>query len=303
MNYPTLPFGTVPLASYRLARYAVPLSCCLCTEQNAYDAERCRFCGAPLALTYQIQGQKRPPRMLAVLSPPQAGKTCYLGLLTDILARRDGQLELSTRGAFSVALQQQVISSLAEGWFPPPTLEDPQQWNWIHGRVCPPRGRSWEFVLPDIAGSVLMREIESPHNQPLVAGFLRRSTSVIILLDASRLAVGDRSPDFFAIKTLHYLTELQPPTRQSSTRPVALVLTKVDTCEPARLDPQTWFSRLAPATYQFARRRLKHWAVFAVSIVAGVGYQRVGASVRPFPLRVEPFGLTEPFDWLMKVLS
>jgi GTPase SAR1 family protein len=298
-----LSWTTVPLDSYRLARYATPLPCCLCGEPNPFDADRCRFCGAPVALTHQLLNQKRPPRTLAVFGPPQCGKTSYLGLLTDIMARRATEVELSTRGAFSVALQQQVITALAEGWFPPATTEDPKRWNWVHGRVTPRRGRPWEFILADIAGSALVREVETPSSQPLVSGLLRKSHGAMILLDGAKLAVGDREPDFFAIKCLHYLSELECRNPNCGHLPVALVLTKVDTCEAARLDPQTWIARLAPAAYQFCRRRLKHWALFACSVAAGVGYQRRGASVVPFPLRVEPYGITEPFDWLMKVLS
>ena len=77
-----------PLDSYELRHYAVDIPCFVCDGGNRHDAERCRHCYAPLALTYQAADQRtKKPQMLAVLGPRGAGKTSYLGMLCDCLSR------------------------------------------------------------------------------------------------------------------------------------------------------------------------------------------------------------------------
>ncbi len=293
----------VPLDSYRLARYARPVPCFICGEDNMYDTDRCRHCRAPFALTYQIAGQKRAPNMVAVLSPPRSGKTSFLGMLTDMLSHRSEDLQLTSRGAFSVALQQAAITSLAEGWFPPPTPSDPVGWNWVHCRVRAKRRKHVELLVPDISGQVLCEEIERPHSQPLVNILLRQCVSAMILLDAAQLANGDRTPDFFAMKCISYLSELNTTRHGWAGRPVAIVLTKTDTAPSAWARPTEFLQRCAPGTWLQIQQRLKQVAYFPVSIVGCAAHQRVGSNRVAFPLRVEPRGVTEPLTWLLPKLA
>ena len=95
--------AVLPLDSYRLAQYAIQVPCYICDGPNTMDAEFCRSCHAPMALAHQTAPQKLQPNMLAVLGSAAAGKTVYLGMLTDMLSRHD----------FDLREQQQLRNSLA----------------------------------------------------------------------------------------------------------------------------------------------------------------------------------------------
>ncbi|GIW96411.1 MAG: hypothetical protein KatS3mg110_4452 [Pirellulaceae bacterium] len=290
--------AALPLTSYRLVQSASPIECGLCGEPNGKNAERCRHCGAPLVLSQQLANPKNAPRILAVIGPPESGKTCWIGLWSDIMARRSGHDVYNTYGAFSVAIQHHVVGCLSRGWFPPATEEDPTTWFWLHGSTHH-RKRRLQFVVPDIAGRAVTAAVEASGSQPLVAGLLQLCSAILLTLDGERLAAGDRAPDFWALKALHYLADLSGPQPPAVAKPLALVLTKVDRCEPARDFPDLWLPRLAPATFEYCRRRWKEWGMFCISVAAGAGFQRFGAHVRSFPTRVEPFGLEQPFRWVL----
>jgi len=294
----------VPLDSYRLARYAVPIPCIICGDDNAYDSDRCRRCHAPMALTFQCVGQKVAPKIVAALAAPRTGKTSYLGMLTDILSRQHNDWHLTARGAFSVSLQQTAISSLSEGWFPPPTTPDPSGWNWVHCRISNAhRRRPLEIVLPDVSGEPLVEEVEHPRSQPMIYTMLQKCSVAMILLDASRLIDGDRDSDFFAMKAISYLCELDNRPRHGwQQRAFAFVFTKADVCEWCFVDPTGFAARYAPGLAKQAAERLQRFAFFATSIAGGIAYQCSARGRRPFPLRVEPRSVTESFEWLVKGL-
>ena len=91
------------------------LACYVCQGASGLDAEFCRHCRAPLALAFEAEIRQAALHMLAVIGPSTCGKTVYLGMLTDLLSRQRGKLQVLARGAFSVSLQQQILSALAEG--------------------------------------------------------------------------------------------------------------------------------------------------------------------------------------------
>ena len=105
--------AAVPLDSYRLAQYSVQVPCYICEGGNNHDSELCRHCQAPMALAHQATAQKVEPSLLATIGAADAGKTVFLGMLTDMLSRQNKRLQLLARGAFSVSLQQVTISSLS----------------------------------------------------------------------------------------------------------------------------------------------------------------------------------------------
>jgi hypothetical protein len=296
---------TQPLESYRLARYAVPIHCLVCNEDNAYDAERCRSCQAPLALTYQCAGKKSAPQLVAVLAPERAGKTVYLGMLTDMLSRQSGNMQLVARGAFSVSLQQAAIGALGAGCFPPATPVDPGGWNWMHCQVSQ-AGRTRggvEVVLPDISGQAIGEEIEHPHSRPMLNLLFRKCTAAVILLDASRLVEGDRDPDFYAMKCVSYLYELDSRRRGGwPRRPFAFVFTKADGAESSFQDPAAFCERFAPGLAQQTRQRLSCYKFFAASVASGVAWRQTAKGRVPYPFRIEPRGITQPFEWVLKQL-
>ena len=294
----------VPLDSYRLAQYAVPVPCFVCGNGNAFDRERCSYCQTPMALTYQASTLKSEPQVLSVLSSPKAGKTAYLGVLTDMLSRQNGGIQLLARGAFSVSMQQTAVSSLARGWFPPRTPDDPSYWNWMHCRIMKGRRRALEMILPDVPGEIIAKEIDHPQSQPLVKSLVGRSKAAMVLLDASRLVEGDRQPDFFALKAVSYLCELQSTKKFAwSRRPIALTFTKADQAEAAFDNPVEFAQRYAPGLWHHCRQQLRRYQFFATSIAGGHAYLRDVTGRRPIPLRIEPRNVVEPFDWLLRHIS
>src|SRR5207247_1966556 len=87
--------------------------------------------------------QKVLPRMIAVIGTSGVGKTVYLGMLLDILSRQPQRMQVLARGAFSITLQQTVISALARGEFPTKTPNEPDRWNWVHCQIRTDAGRAW----------------------------------------------------------------------------------------------------------------------------------------------------------------
>lgn len=89
--------GVLPMDSYRLAQYSVQVPCFVCEGGNSFDTELCRHCQAPLALAHQASVQKTIPQLVATIGSADAGKTVYLGMLTDMLSRRNDALQLLAR--------------------------------------------------------------------------------------------------------------------------------------------------------------------------------------------------------------
>src|SRR5215218_1549907 len=117
----------VPLESYRLAEYANQLPCYICSRGNTYDAELCRHCFAPMALSHQANCQKIMPKMIAAIGSSGVGKTVYLGMLLDMLSRQPDRMQAVARGAFSITLQQTTLASLSRCEFPNKTPNEPDR--------------------------------------------------------------------------------------------------------------------------------------------------------------------------------
>ncbi len=199
----------VPLDSYRLAQYMKPIACFICGEGNTFDSELCHLCHAPMALAHQANDQQVEPQMIAVIGAAGAGKTVYLGMLTDMLSSCNSELQLLARGAFSISLQQATIAALARCDFPDKTPNEPDRWNWMHYQaMMSNRRHPLEIMIPDMAGEALLEEINHPHSYPVIRAFLSKCTGALLLIDASRLENGDRGHDLTGMKILSYLREL-----------------------------------------------------------------------------------------------
>jgi energy-coupling factor transporter ATP-binding protein EcfA2 len=320
-----------PMKSSELAQSAKPVFCFVCMATNTRGAEYCCRCRAPMALAYQAAGQATQPKMVAVLGPSGSGKTVYLGMLMDMLSRQPQRLEIIARGASSIGLQQTTVSALARCEFPAKTSIEPEFWNWLHceiyrnqradaedspsfaevlSRVVPQKLRATvankdpgvELVIPDMAGETILHEVEHPQTSPVVHALLQNSAASLLLIDASELGRGERDPDFAAMKILSCLKELelQNGGDRTSRRPVALILTKAERVEGCRENPLEFARLHAPGTWQYCQRELSDHAFFAASVVgccAWLETRREGR--RRTPLRIEPHGIIEPFEWLL----
>ena len=199
----------VPLQSLDLAKYSVQVECYVCDGGNRFDAEFCRNCRAPLTLAYQAQKQKVTPQLLAVLGGPSVGKTCYVGMLTDMLSRQPSGLQMLAHGAFSVSLQQQTISALARRRFPPSTPISPEGWRWIHCDVRDPtRRRAAELVIPDISGTAITDELETPHRVPAIRQLMNKSAGAMILVETHSHQHDEHKPEFIAMKIVSELLRM-----------------------------------------------------------------------------------------------
>ena len=296
----------LPLDSYRLAEYAVPVPCYICHEGNTFDAERCRHCSAPMALAHQAQTQKVRPRMMAVLGTSGVGKTVYLGMLLDMLSRRPERMQILARGAFSVTLQQTVIGSLARGQFPGKTPGEPERWNWVHCqlRTAPRRGQI-ELIVPDMAGEAMLEEVDHPNTHLSIRRFLQECSGAILLVDAAEMDDGSPEQDYFAMKLLSYLNELQDDGEPAwPSRPVAVVLSKADQCENCFEDPADFAHKRAAGLWRHCVERFPRHRFFASGVAGACTSIDVRGGGRVVvPLRIEPRGIIEPFEWLVQQIE
>ncbi|HID77946.1 MAG TPA: hypothetical protein EYP56_18365 [Planctomycetaceae bacterium] len=296
----------VPLDSYKVIEHAQPIACFICNEQNNVSAPFCRHCQAPLALAHQAATQKSPPRMVAVVGATGVGKTVYLGMLVDMLSRRVHPLQILARGAFSITLQQTAVAALAQCRFPEKTPNEPERWNWVHCQIRRPRTRrTLELIVPDMSGEAILEEVEHPHTTPVISAFLKKCCATMILVDAARLDDGLRDQEYFSMKFVSYLAELDPhPKTGWAHRPVAVVLTKADRAAGCRDDPEAYARSHAAGLWQQCSQRLQVCRFFAAGVAGGSALcvLRDGRRVQ-VPLRVEPHGIVEPFDWLLERLN
>ncbi len=298
--------GEVQLQSLHMAAYLHSLRCYVCDAGNHCETERCRQCAAPMAIAHQAAALKISPKILVPLSTSQAGKTTYLGLLTDILSRQHQGLHWLARGACSVSLQQETMSYLARCEFPPPTPDNPEAWHWVHCQVLREGQRKpLDLVLPDINGSAVEREVNHSQNDCALRGVALKGAAALVLVDANRAAAGGNQEDFATIKLLAYLSEQSAdPKKPWSKKPVAIVFTKADSCDVCREDPLAFAQQHLPGVWQMCQERFGNVRFFATSVSAGSAHRldRYGRRIS-VPLRIEPKGVVEPFAWLMSGMN
>ena len=299
--------GVLSMDSYRLAQYAVQVPCYICEGGNSFDSELCWHCHAPLVLAHQAKSAKVAPRMIAALGASGSGKTVYLGMLTDMLSHPRQPLQLTSRGAFSITLQQNTVAALQQCRFPEKTPTEPDRWNWVHCQVKQQKKNAQpvELIMPDVAGEALAEEIDHPGSFPVIQAFLGKCHGLFILADASRMAEGNKDQDFFGMKMLSYLSEMQENSRLGwSSKPIAVILSKADECESCFEDPHTFTREHSPGIWHQCEEHFSNYKMFATGVAGACAYRQHshGSRLR-VPLRVEPRGIIEPFEWLVQKLN
>lgn len=295
-----------PLESYRLAQYAWPVPCYICESENTFDAEFCTRCSAPMALAHQTSAQQTAPHMISVIGPSGVGKTVYLGMLVDMLSRMSNDMQLLARGAFSITLQQTTIAALSRCRFPEKTSNEPDRWNWVHCQIRRARQKQpSELIIPDLAGEALLEEIDHPGSYRVIRAVLKKSSGAMILVDAAKLQEGRRDHDFFTMKLISYLNELDElPKRKKCARPLALVMTKADRVEQCLDDPQQFAMTHATGLWQQCQERFRSSRFFAATVAGACAWRESHSEGRcQIPLRVEPHGIVEPFLWILEQLK
>ncbi|HKD38361.1 MAG TPA: hypothetical protein VKB78_16220, partial [Pirellulales bacterium] len=148
----------------------------------------------------------------------------------------------------------------------------------------------------------ILEEVEHPHTYLGVRRFLSKCAGAIVLVDAAEMAGGSREQDYFAMKLVTYLSELADDDgRTWRDRPLALVLSKADRCENCFDDPAAHARRAATGLVEHCHERFTNHRFFAAGVAGACATQFVrGAGHVVTPLRIEPRGIIEPFEWLVQ---
>jgi hypothetical protein len=243
--------------------------------------------------------------MIAVLGLPGAGKTAFLGMLVDMLSRQIDRMQMLVRGAFTITFQQATIESLRRCQFPARTSKQPEDWRWLHCQVSSAaRKRPLELVLPDVSGEAIDEGLDKADHSPLVRPFLTKCSGAILLVDASQLEADELDEDSFAIKAIDYLLGLNNHPRKGwANRPVAVVLTKADECPDCFEDPEQFMQDMAPSLWQYCGKHLRQHKFFAASVAGACAYRWDYGQRIKVPLRIEPRGVFEPFEWMVERIT
>jgi hypothetical protein len=269
----------------------------------------CGHCHAPAKVIESIEAREHPPRFLGVLGPSAVGKTVYLGMLLDLLARGAGGLRGAAQGPFSLALHRNVMLALERQRFPEKTPVEADRWSWVHCEVTHGTGRRetrFDIVTPDVAGEAVMAELERPHTHRAVRALIARCEALVVLADLTEVLAGSQSQELFALQLVSYLDSLQTnkakvKARRKIKTPVAIVFTKADLCEESIADPSAFARANTPALWRLCQDRLERYR-FSCAGVAGSCGRLVDEDgcATIVPLRIEPRGILEPFRWLME---
>lgn len=277
--------------------------CLICETRNGRDAVLCKECFAPMALVHEAVAQDREPQIVSVVGDSNVGKTVYLGFLLDMLSQRANDFEAIPRGAYSVDLQQTVISHLAYRMFPPKTPMEANEWNWAYYQVCKrARTPKWvDLIMPDMAGEAIAAEVAAPSTFRVIEGLLTKSAGLLLLVDAALAGNGSAQPDFFGLKMMSYIDSVfsSKPGKRID-KPVAIVLTKADYFAECFDDPRRFAEANLNRLWNMCQSRFANVEFFACSVVGSLAYATAENEefVTPIPLHTALRGVLEPFEWI-----
>src|SRR5688500_2220348 len=118
-------------------------------------------------------------------------------------------IHILARRALPITLQQTSIAAQIRREFPNKPPNEPEQWNWMHCQVSMhERRNAAELIMPDMSGEAILEEVDHPHTYRVIRSFLEKCAGIMILIDAVKLMEGCRDQDYFSMKLLSYLSEL-----------------------------------------------------------------------------------------------
>lgn len=284
-------------------------TCLICEAFNPPDAVLCNKCSAPMAIVHDSIAQNRQPQIVSIIGESNVGKTVYLGFLLDMLAQRAGDFEAIPKGAYSVDLQQTVISHMANRIFPPKTPMEADQWYWAYYQICKmfDGEQKWvDLVMPDMAGESLAAEITTPRTFRVIHNLMSQSAGLLLLIDAAQAANGSTHPDFFALKMLSYIDSMYAEkSNQRIETPTAIVLCKADYCPEVFDAPSRFVEANLNRLWNMIESRFDCVEFFASTVVGSLGYASDAEDpecVVPVPLHTALQGILEPFEWIIDQL-
>jgi hypothetical protein len=231
-------------------------------------------------------------------------------MLLDILSKGCRGIQGLPNNSFSVAIQQQTIGALENRRFPEKTASEAEGWQWVHCEVNSDKKRKnfLDVITPDFAGEAIAAELEHPGTYPAIREVIRRSKAILMLIDSMSVRDTGRDEDFFAMKLASYIHNLRSNTKSNGSRlkrppkfPLGIVLTKSDECREAMTDPAQFASDNMPGFGKFLNRNFSMYKFFASSVVGSSGMLADHRGYfMPVPLHVEPRGITEPLEWIIR---
>ncbi len=280
--------------------FACPLCGGTCLEDSP-----CADCNLPSKVISSILNRPSPPQFLGVLGPSGVGKTVYLGMLLDLLARGVSGLHGLAQSPFTLSLHRKLILALERQRFPDKTPVESDRWNWVHCAIYTRKRRTpFDIVTADVAGEAVVRELENPGTYKTIRALIVRCAGLVVLVDVVSLIADGQGQELLAVQLISYLDSLKPRKRNRKIDvPVAIVFTKTDLWDEWILDPESFARANASALYQQCRTRLERCS-FYFSAVAGSTGRLIDRNGRQMlaPLRVEPRGIAEPFIWMISQL-
>ena len=285
---------------------APPCVCCE-TEMSSLD-DYCEECQTPAEITRSVSMRNAQPHFISVVGASNAGKTVYLGLLLDMLCGGAKNLKGVPNGAFSIRLQEQVVSALEERRFPEKTPNESDLWKWLHCVVTDSSTRKEkqvDFVAPDFAGEAIATELEQPGTYPAVSHIVQRTSAFLLLCDSVEVRDNGAREDLFAMKLGSYITQQQGLSEISKSQDlapaVAIVFTKSDTCPEAAADPIRFMKNNMPRFIDYCQHNFPRHAVFSASVVGSSTMlsNDVGGVAR-IPFHIQPRGVIEPLHWAIQ---
>ncbi|MGV3482849.1 MAG: TRAFAC clade GTPase domain-containing protein [Planctomycetaceae bacterium] len=284
------------------------LQCICCGETLTHRDDYCDECQTPASVSRTAAGRVGAQSFVSVLGASNAGKTVYLGLLLDMLSKGSDAMRGAATGAFSIDLQEQVVTALERRSFPEKTPSEADAWKWFHCQISmaeKKKTRYVDLISPDFAGEAIAMEINHAGMYPSIGHVVRRSTGLMILCDSIRVRDSGSSEDLFAMKLASYIAE-QHALETDGGRirhagpAVAIVFTKCDGCPEAIQKPAQFAANNTPRLYEFCRRTFARHSFFAASVAgcSGILADSAGRQMR-VPFHIQPYGIIEPLQWIV----
>jgi len=260
----------------------------------------------PAKVIESIHSRPQPPRFVGVLGPSGVGKTVYLGMLLDLLARGVGGLRGVAQSPFTLTLHRNVILALERQRFPEKTPVESDRWHWVHCEVYVGKSKNpYDIVTPDVAGEAVMGELENPGSDKTIRALIGRCAGLVVLVDVINVIADGQGQELFAMQLVSYLDTLKPRKRNRKIDvPVAIVFTKTDLCDEWIHDPGAFARANVSELYGLCQTRLEHFRFYFSGVAGSTGrlVDRSGQEML-IPLRIEPRGVIEPFAWMVKELG
>src|SRR5262249_507091 len=188
--------------SQAYARAPEGFPCPLCGA-TTYPGNACTTCFLPFNVMESIRCRPDSPRFLGVLGTSGVGKTVYLGMLLDLLARGACGLHGLAQGPFTLNLQRKLVLALERQRFPEKTPVESDRWDWVDCQVQAGKGKTpFEIVAPDVAGEAVVGELESQGTYRTICALLAQCAGLAILIDVVQVVADGKGQELFAMQLI-----------------------------------------------------------------------------------------------------